>query len=146
MRAFVVAAVFLTFGSSAYSDLGAAPPKSVPDMTAPASDPRLYLASGRGPRGTTVVNNSVYNSRAGHRQVKRKRYCKGPEYDSRCIRVISDPATVPPGVNVMPDVASQRHRTKGRRVHDPDADHYPACSTVDTDNCVQTYERAGGPR
>jgi hypothetical protein len=143
MRTFVAVAV-LTLGGSASSELFAAQPEAVPEMTAPAEDARLYLTAGPGPRRPVLANNIRIVRVVPKRK---KRSCKGPDYDSRCIRVISDPAIVPPGVNVMVDSAGRKDRRNNRNAGDTDSrEHYPACSKIDTDNCVQTYERLRGPQ
>lgn len=57
-----------------------------------------------------------------------------PELDARGIRVVSDPAFVPPGYNGVGGAV-------GGPLEDGDSDSYPACTAAVTDNCVQLYER-----
>ncbi|MGZ8350608.1 MAG: hypothetical protein ACXWU2_11320 [Allosphingosinicella sp.] len=70
-----------------------------------------------------------------------------PEEDARGIAVISDPATVPAGLNAATGAAV------GGPLVDPatgaaDAagDSYPPCTASVTDNCLQTYERGRTPQ
>lgn len=142
MRTFVAVAV-LTVGMSVSSDPVAADSENYRQI-ARKGGTGLYLAAGPGPRRhTTVVDNSQVGARK--RKAVRRR-CPGPDYDARCIRVISDPAIVPPGVNPTAGPVGQFSRNKKRFDRASDYEYYPACSRVDTDNCVQTYERSRDPR
>jgi len=58
-----------------------------------------------------------------------------PARDARGIPVISNPATVPPGFNGMPDAAGT-----GGPLEEA-ADNTRPCTRTVTDNCVQTHER-----
>jgi hypothetical protein len=66
-----------------------------------------------------------------------------PERDARGIRVISDPAVVPPGFNLPPGTTAP---AVGGPILDPSGapmatEPYPPCSRTVTDKCLQTYER-----
>jgi hypothetical protein len=72
-----------------------------------------------------------------------------PELDARGIPVLSDPATVPPGVNepkVIPPgvVVTPAPNQAALFQTQPATESYPACSRTITDNCLQAYERPRG--